>query len=348
LIGASIAIFTLTVFSIFSITSAIAGDLAEDDVAEDESLPDEQFEEDEESAPPSISDASVSRHNLEMLFRRRFAFVDRVCGLTDPQKQKLEVVMRGDLKRSLDRIDEIETKCRLGKVDPDDVKKLNREVRRIETGASTESSLLAKVAQKLMTPQQHERYEPLRKLIHVGGRIQREEPESGEVVEIDVHGTPFADGDSIHFAKFPSLQRLFLAGTQVTDDGLAHLQGLTKLEWLDLSATGVTDTGLAHLQVLTKLQWLSLGSTSVSDAGLTHLSGLTRLQALHLEYTQVTDAGLAHLHGLTRLERLYLNNMHVTDAGIARLQQALPKLTILVNHSRFRGKRQMGMGCGFF
>ena len=344
----AIALVAVVCLTVFSISVAVASDLAEDDVAEDESPPDEPVADDEETVPAWITDASVSRHNLDMLLRRRFAFVDRTCGLTDAQKQKLELVLRGDLKRSLDRIDEIETKCRLGQVAPDEVKKLSREVRRIETGASTENSLLAKVVQNFLTPEQRERYEPLRKVIHVGGRIERAGPESRDVVEIDVHGTSFTDDDSAHFGNFPCLLRLFLAGTQVTDVGLAHLQGLTKLEWLDLGATGVTDTGLAHLQVLTKLHWLSLDSTSVSDEGLTHLMGLTRLQALHLENTKVTDAGLVHLHGLTRLERLYLNNTQVSEAGIARLQRALPKLTIQVQQSRFHGLRQMGGGCCFF
>jgi Leucine-rich repeat (LRR) protein len=183
-------------------------------------------------------------------------------------------------------------------------------------------------------------------VIHAGGRIQTEDPESDEILEIDLHETAFADDDAVHFVEFPCLVRLFLANTKITD-GLAHVQELTKLEWLDMAGTGVTGAGLAHLQGLTNLQWLSLAGTRVTDSGLVHLARLARLQALNLEGTQVTDAGLSHLAGLTRLERLNLKNTQVTDAGVARLQRALPKLSIQVCDRRWGGNRQPGAMCGW-
>ena len=54
------------------------------------------------------------------------------------------------------------------------------------------------------------------------------------------------------------------------------------------------------------------------------------LPSLCLSETQVTDAGLQHLAGLTELSVLDLSQTQVTEEGAAALQDALPKLRILM------------------
>ena len=126
------------------------------------------------------------------------------------------------------------------------------------------------------------------------------------------------------------LLHLDLSQTQVTDAGLQPLAGLKRLTWLDLSQTQVTDTGLQHLAGLKRLTWLDLSQTQVTDTGLQHLADLTRLVRLHLSRTQVTDAGLQHLAGLKALQVLDLSQPPVTAAGVAALEDALPKLHVIL------------------
>jgi len=327
----------------WALAAGAAGVHAADDDVDIDSPPAATLEEDEPPVYLWISEESVARHNLEMLFRRRIAFVDRVCTLTDAQKQKLELVSRGDVKRLLDRIHDIELAVQRGEIAPAEVPKLVQESQQIKSGISIVGSLSANLLGQLLTREQLAKYEPLRMVIHIGGRIQTEDTESGAVLEIDIHDTAFGDHDAVHLGDFPRLQRLFLANTRVTNDALANVRGLTNLEWLDVAGAQVTSDGLQNLRGLTNLQWLSLARTRVSDSGLAHLSRLARLQALDLEGTPVTNAGLLHLAQLTRLERLNVSNTQVTDAGVASLQRALPKLAI-----RHGNPAQGGMGGGFF
>src|SRR5438552_2252509 len=54
-------------------------------------------------------DAVAARKQLDTVLRQRVAVVDTVCGLNDMQKQKLELAGRGDVKRFIDRAQEIAT-----------------------------------------------------------------------------------------------------------------------------------------------------------------------------------------------------------------------------------------------
>lgn len=331
--------------AVFAVTAIVTGVRASDD-DDDVDAPPEVHSEPQPSVYLWTNDEDAARHNFETLLHRRIAFVDRVCTLSDTQKQRLEFVSRGDVKRFLDRIHEINNQIQFAEITPAEATDLLEESQEIKSRVSTVGSLLANSLGKLLTPEQRARYEPLRTVIHAGGRIQTEEPESDEILEIDLHETAFADDDAVHFGEFPCLVRLFLANTQITDDGLAHMQGLTNLEWLDLAGTHVTGAGLEHLQSMKNLQWLSLAGTRVTDSGLVPLARLARLQSLNLEGTQVTDAGLSHLAGLTRLERLNLKETEVSDAGVARLQRALPNLSIQVRDRRRRGNQWQGAMCG--
>lgn len=305
-------------------------------------------DEDEVITVWTADDRSV-RSNLEQLWRRRIAAINQVCTLTDAQKQKLEFVVRGDTKRHLDRLREIDAQFRLGRMPPDEARVLADEAHEIQFKSSTVRSLTANFAAKLLTPEQFARYEPLRMVIQLGGRFQFDDADRGEVVEIDVHRTAFADDDAHDLRSFPHLQRFLLADTEIGDGGLAHVDGLQQLIWLDAAGTRVTDAGLQHLHNLSRLQWLSLARTGVTNAGLAQLRGLANLEALNLDGTMVTDEGMSHLAGLTRLRRIYLRNAHVTEAALDKLQRALPHVTIHVRGGQSQNQARMGMmGMGVF
>jgi hypothetical protein len=355
------ALWILLVALALSLTQGLAGNPPGEESDEDAPLPKEQSR----SAGSTIyrwifgpdSDAVVARKRLNEILSQRVRAVDRVCGLTDAQKQRLHLAGQGDNKRLVDRLEEIEVQCQLVQDDRDKVKALVEEAVRVmggvsEPGPPLSKSLFDKSLEQLMTTEQRARYEPLHVVVRVGGLIRPQTQASAEVWEIILTGTPFADDDLAqmsrlsgiktltldrtlitdmglaHLKKLTDLRYLRLDDANVTDAGLVHLGELTTLESLELCNTKVTDTGLVHLEGLTKLVSLELGSTKVTDAGLVHLEGLSSLRALELANTHVTDAGLTHLKGLTKLEWLGLRMTRATDAGVATLNEALPGLKI--------------------
>src|SRR5262249_49011015 len=50
-------------------------------------------------------DFAAARRELHLFLRERIAETDLICGLSERQKQKLQLAGRGDLKRLFDRID---------------------------------------------------------------------------------------------------------------------------------------------------------------------------------------------------------------------------------------------------
>jgi Leucine-rich repeat (LRR) protein len=344
-----------------SLTQVLAGNPAAEDSDENAPLPEQQGRIAESIAYRCLfgpgSDAVVARKRLDELLSQKVSVVDRVCGLTETQKQRLQLAGRGDNKRLIDRLDEMEMQCQLVRDDADKVKALVQETVRLmggisEPGPPLDKLLFDKTLEQLLNVEQRARYEPLRVVVRIGGLIRTQPQAAGDVREIILTGTPFADDDLAVMSKLSGLQTLALDRTRITDTGLAHLKkltrlsylrldntkvtdaglahvaGLSQLEWLELVNTKVTDAGLAHLEGLTELISLELGNSTVTDAGLAHLVGLTKLRALELANTQVTDAGLTHLKGLTKLEWLGLRMTGVTDGGVAKLKEALPGLKI--------------------
>ena len=241
---------------------------------------------------------------------QRIAIIDHVCGLTNAQKQKLQLAVRGDIKRLMDRVERFGTQLELVQNDPDKAEEMCKEARLLRRGLMelcNDDSLFGKMLEKLLTAGQHVRLAALRVVIRAGGLLRIRRDGLAEIMQIDLSRTAFAD------------------------ESLAHLSDLAELPIpydLNLTRTTVTDAGLAHLTGLTNVHDLWLENTRVTDAGLADLKGLTSLQELGLDNTQVTDAGLSHLKGLTSLQKLSLSNTRVTDAGIAQLQRELPGLTI--------------------
>jgi hypothetical protein len=220
------------------------------------------------------SDAVAAREQFDIRLRENVAAVNRRCGLTDTQRQKLELAGRGDLKRLLDRIETLETQLQIVRTEPAQLNALADEARRlrrglIEPGLTDNASLFVKVLESVLTAEQFTRYKPLRAVFRARGLVKTHR--SGEVILID------------------------LTGTQVADADLTCLEGFPQLHWLFLGNTQVSDAGLAHLKSLTRLRVLTLDGTQLTNAGLLHLSGLARLRDLYINETNVTDLGVADL-----------------------------------------------------
>jgi hypothetical protein len=308
----------------------------------------------------------TTRQRLDRLARQKIAVVDLVCGLSDAQKQKLELVARGDNNRLIERLEEIGRRLQLAKNDATKVEALAKESKSLRfpnpESANPESDkhgpLFAKTLANALTPRQLASYQVLRAVDRVGGYVWMHEVGSERVLQISLIQTAVTDEDlailrgltaplelclqqtrvterGLSYLKgLPLRGELNLSYTRVTDAGLAHLKGATGLRQLSLEGTQITDSGLAHLSGLANLQALRLRSTKVTDGGLAHLTGLTKLQGLGLDNTRVTDAGLAQLKGLTSLEYLSLANTRVTDAGLAHLKELTRLKTLVLQRTR--------------
>jgi len=278
-----------------------------------------------------LLDGGKMREFFDTRVQRKILIVDQLCGLTDSQKQKLELAGRGDIIRALDRAAEIERQFQLVR---DDIAKINElcqealQIRRSLIALTDDDSLFVKTLEKSLTPEQSASYQPLRALYRVGGRAVMNSRGSREGLAINLQGTEFADGDIVLLGDVPNLHSINLSGTRVTDTGMTYFTRVTSLQELDLSETEVGDSGLAELKGMTRLEAVDLRRTSVTDAGMVHLNGFTQLQRLVLYDTQVTDAGLKHLKGLPGLQDLRLTGTMATDAGIAELRETLPRVRI--------------------
>jgi hypothetical protein len=326
--------------ALLSLPTVVAGEPADEEGGDDEPLP---------MLPVMIAAPggdlrefnAATRKELDMLLRQKIAIVDRLCGLTDSQKETLQLAGRGDIKRWLDRFEENQLQWRLFQNDRNKVRAGRNKVRALaeenhrlmrlrdnQPALSNDGSLFVKSLEKFVTGEKSGRHQPLRDILRAGGMIEIRYRGSDKLLEINVGRTEFADGDLAHVSALTGINSLILAHTKVTDAGLSHLKELTELRELWLGNTQLTDAGLAPLKGLTKLERVWLDDAPVTDAGLVHLKELTNLYGLSLTHTQATDAGLVHLKGLTKLKWLYLDVTQVTDAGVIELHHALPGLRI--------------------
>jgi hypothetical protein len=107
--------------------------------------------------------APDARTVLEARLAEKIASVDRICGLTRVQNQRLQLAGRGDIKRFLDRLDSLQAQIQEGP-DTDDEKerawadRLNVEAagirRALNSGVFEAGSLFTKVLKKTLTTDQ--------------------------------------------------------------------------------------------------------------------------------------------------------------------------------------------------
>lgn len=107
----------------------------------------------------------ATRAALDRLLTRRIGLVDLRCGLTDAQKRKLQLAGRGDIKRLLDRIDQIrpeftEVKEDATRRDAFFVEKIVPFESVLHTGPFDGNSLYAKTLATSLTPEQSARRAP--------------------------------------------------------------------------------------------------------------------------------------------------------------------------------------------
>jgi hypothetical protein len=275
----------------------------------------------------SKRDAAAVRREMNRFLRQKIAETDLICGLSDQQKQKLQLAGRGDLKRLFDRIDEGRRK--LLNADESEADAILQALREgaaslneaVRSDPFEQGSLFSKTWARTLTLEQSARRAAFAATDRITGvRFEPASKEQEDIREVRFPATPLGDADLARLGRIASLRKVILDSTRITDAGLVHLARLTNLEELDLADTRIDGSGLSHLQGLGSLRLLDLRRTALNGDNLVHLEEMTSLRRLYLQETPIGDVGLAHLARLTGLRELHLRGTAITDAGLASVK----------------------------
>jgi hypothetical protein len=100
--------------------------------------------------------AGVARNKLDSALALRVDDVDRICGVTEGQKKKLQVAGRGDIKRFFDRVEE--TKRRFESVKNNQFNNIWQEIQPLQTelnsGLFGDDSFFAKTVKRTLNEEQ--------------------------------------------------------------------------------------------------------------------------------------------------------------------------------------------------
>jgi hypothetical protein len=97
----------------------------------------------------------AARARLEKLLSLRLERVERTCGITEPQRKKLQLAGRCDIKRLLDRVDEIRRRFPIISTDQDEFNRLQFEIQPLGSSFGMklfeEGSFFSKTQMKTLT-----------------------------------------------------------------------------------------------------------------------------------------------------------------------------------------------------
>jgi hypothetical protein len=147
----------------------------DDDVVEDDNprpvnavaaafLPQAQnFDQMEQWVFGRLGGSAGARNKLDSLLLVRIQDLDRVCGISEAQKNKLRVAGRGDIKRFFDRVEGLKRKFQQGQNDPNtniwqEIQPLQVE---LNAGLFGDDSIYAKTIKRTLNPDQTARFETL-------------------------------------------------------------------------------------------------------------------------------------------------------------------------------------------
>ncbi len=106
--------------------------------------------------------AAAGKERLKARLNLQIAEIDRLCGLTSDQKQKLLLAARGDSKRFFDQVEEVRRKFLLVRNDQHAFNNIWQDIqplqRQISVGLYGETSMFYKSLQRTLTTEQMQRY----------------------------------------------------------------------------------------------------------------------------------------------------------------------------------------------
>src|SRR6478672_7877710 len=105
---------------------------------------------------------SEARRQLEWQLTVQIEDIDRACSLTNPQRKKLELAGRGDIKRFFDRYEQVIRKSQVER-NEQGLRKISQDITPLEitlqVGLFYEDSLLLKSLRNTLTDEQFAQYE---------------------------------------------------------------------------------------------------------------------------------------------------------------------------------------------
>ena len=114
--------------------------------------------------------------------------IDLICDLTDAQKQKLQLAGRGDIKRLIDRLEQIGTRVQFVKNDLEDVDPLFKETEPLKRGLRPwfpdDGSFFDKSLSKTLTTEQNARIATLREIERLGGHVMTESRGPNAILDV--------------------------------------------------------------------------------------------------------------------------------------------------------------------
>lgn len=106
--------------------------------------------------------ASAGKERLKARLNLQVAEIDRLCGLTSEQKNKLLLAARGDTKRFFDQVEEVRKKFLAVRMDQNAFNNIWQDIqplqRQVSAGLYGETSLFYKSLQRTLTDEQLRRY----------------------------------------------------------------------------------------------------------------------------------------------------------------------------------------------
>lgn len=110
-----------------------------------------------------FQNAAGCRSHLDSLLLLQIEHAVEACGLSDGQKQKLQLAGRGDIKRLFESIDQLRLKFQQVKTDQNRIQELFREIQPFQVtlrdGPFGETSFFAKTLKNTLTSEQQARFE---------------------------------------------------------------------------------------------------------------------------------------------------------------------------------------------
>jgi hypothetical protein len=112
-----------------------------------------------------VNNAATGRQKIEAQITLQIAELDRVCQLTEPQKQRLQLAARGDVQRFWEEVETLRLKFNAVKNDQEAVNNMWQEIQPLQQkqarGLTGPGSLLTKTVTTTLTTNQTEQYEAL-------------------------------------------------------------------------------------------------------------------------------------------------------------------------------------------
>lgn len=241
--------------------------------------------------------------HLQSRLIKRIDAEHHVCGLTESQREKLQLAGNGDVQTVIQHVEHMCDQFRECYEPGDATVELPDEFvgnywrlkQTQQRGVCGNGTRYSRMHERLLTASQKQKLQIVASFRGTGAIVRTDSDRGVGVFEILLTSCPLNETVLSNLASFPELETLSLDETTAADDELRHLKSVPNLVALDLAKTGISDEGMKHIAALESLERLALSNTRVTDAGIELLLSLKKLKWIDVSDTAITDAGVAKL-----------------------------------------------------